>query len=336
MVLTVVLVSFFPTKSHASTASPAAGSNPHAELIHAKTKSRLNPALPVRVYGNSVIPGGVHGSSELVAALERDEILRTHFIDFDTANARVVHLKRARLVHVSYRMGNNSYWTKNRVRLAKGETLLTDGKSFVRTRCGNRIADIPQLMVSRMEPAPEVLETALDMPREALNLTSYSPGTGQAAGIANGSSDTSRNFTAPVDTLGMQASGPLADKAFGDQRTLPAVAELPAAVLDQVKKLFPALPEAINNEVLSGPVVAPLTELTPSDSTIPLMDNVTVPVSLSALTTLPLPHGDLNTVAVQTEDSAVPEPGVAALLGLSLVSLGLCRRRRAPTQAASS
>ena len=72
-------------------------------------------ATPVRVYGNSVIPGGVQGASELMAVLAGDKVTRAHFANFDAANAYVVHAPIARRVHVSYRMGNAIYWTKNKV-----------------------------------------------------------------------------------------------------------------------------------------------------------------------------------------------------------------------------
>jgi hypothetical protein len=53
---------------------------------------------------------------------------------------------------VSYRIGNRVYWTRHKVKLRKGETLLTDGKMTARTRCANRVEEKPQQESSRMEP----------------------------------------------------------------------------------------------------------------------------------------------------------------------------------------
>lgn len=159
--------------------TPAAAPQLKQALVPARAQVIANPVPNKPVYRHSVIPGGVRASSELASALVRDRVARIHYANFDAAKARLVHLKAPRLVHVSYRMGNKIYWTKKKVRLAKGETLLTDGKSFVRTRCGNRIADVPQSTVSDREPAPEVLDSVVPEAHGASNHSVHSTSSGQ-------------------------------------------------------------------------------------------------------------------------------------------------------------
>lgn len=118
-------------------------------------------AKPVRlVYRNSVVPGGVHSAAELAAVIARDPIAAAHYANFNVAAAHIVRVEKSRLVHVSYRIGNQIYWTRKPVRLALGETLLSDGEHLIRTRCGNRLADDAQGPVLLNEPDAEVLETA--------------------------------------------------------------------------------------------------------------------------------------------------------------------------------
>ena len=64
-----------------------------------------------------------------------------HYAGFDYAHARLVQLLTERSVYLSYRIGNRVYWTRHRVKLHKGETLLTDGKMTARTRCANRVEE---------------------------------------------------------------------------------------------------------------------------------------------------------------------------------------------------
>ena len=297
MILTVMLMSFFPAKTHASTASPAAVSFTSAELMLAQSQPRVDPASPVRVYGNSVIPGGVSGSLELTSALGRDKIVSDHFVDFDAANSRVVHLERAKLVYVSYRLGNNIYWTKNKVRLAKGEALLTDGKSFVRARCGNRIADDPQLMVSNMEPAPEVLDTAKVMPSNALSSTSDAPGSiGTGAATASGASDNAGKITAPASAL--TARQQLATTVSGS--TTPRKDNL-AVLESRSDRTTSPLPQENANP--AGAVLANF---------------------LSGLSDLDSPPLGLLADVTATE---LPEPGSLALLMLTLIFMALVRLR---------
>ena len=215
LLLILIVGSAWITNSQASTSTPLPV--PAARL--------KQDTAPVGVYGNSVIPGGVHGPSELTSALARDQIARVHYASFDSANAYIVHVKKARLVHVSYRMGDKIYWTKKKVRLAVGEALLTDGKSFVRTRCGNRIANLPQVMVSNMEPAPEVLDTLLAAP--LAEVSSVAPASAELHLAAiNGFAGNAENAGAPRDSTlasSLQGSAP----SFAPQTSLPLATQTP-------------------------------------------------------------------------------------------------------------
>jgi hypothetical protein len=126
---------------------------------------RPEEAPPKRVvYPHSVIPGGVQNRGELSREMSRDPVIAAHFTDFRVAEARIVRVQQERLVHVSYRLGEKIFWTARRVRLRRGETLITDGRSYARTRCGNRVAVVPQSPVSPADPPDEVFDTPLPPP----------------------------------------------------------------------------------------------------------------------------------------------------------------------------
>lgn len=110
------------------------------------------------VYPYSVIPGGIRNAHELKLAAERDPVVASHYRGFDYDHARVVRLVLARTVYVSYRIGNKVYWTRHRVSLKKGETVITDGRMTARTRCGNRVEEVPQQATSNAEPPVEKFE----------------------------------------------------------------------------------------------------------------------------------------------------------------------------------
>lgn len=106
-----------------------------------------------KVYPYSVVPGGVRDGQELKWAADHDPVVKAHYAGFDFDHAHIVRLALDRTAHVSYRIGNKVYWTRRRVKLKKGETLLTDGKMTARTRCANRVEDVPQKAISAEEPA---------------------------------------------------------------------------------------------------------------------------------------------------------------------------------------
>jgi hypothetical protein len=92
--------------------------------------------------------------------LAYDPVAAAHYAAFDLAKARVVQVQEARFVYVSYRKGDDVFWTSKKLRLAVGETLITDGQHISRTRCGNQISDEPRLPVSLAgDPEPQMLDT---------------------------------------------------------------------------------------------------------------------------------------------------------------------------------
>jgi hypothetical protein len=98
--------------------------------------------------------------AELRSALAHDPVAAAHYAAFDLANARVVQVREARSVYVSYRRGDDVFWTSKKLRLAVGETLITDGQHISRTRCGNQISDEPRMPVSLAgDPEPQTLDT---------------------------------------------------------------------------------------------------------------------------------------------------------------------------------
>lgn len=141
--------------------TPPAPAQPALRLVAAVASA---PQAGVRrVYPFSVVPGGVSGRAELVHALQADRVVAVHYAGFEVARTSTVTVDKPRAVYVSYRKGDKVYWTRKRVTLAQGETLLSDGSNEIRTRCGNRISDVPRLPVADDEPAPQVLDTAMDV-----------------------------------------------------------------------------------------------------------------------------------------------------------------------------
>jgi len=110
------------------------------------------------VYPYSVVPGGINDARELKWVAEHDPVVAAHYAGFDYDHARVVRLVLARTAYVSYRIGNKVYWTRHRVTLKKGETVITDGKITARARCANRVEEIPQQATSSSEPPPAKFE----------------------------------------------------------------------------------------------------------------------------------------------------------------------------------
>jgi len=120
---------------------------------------KVEPAKYQRItYPYSVVPNGVHSREELIDSINNDPIIAAHFADFDVGQARIDKAQETQLVYVSYRMRNGIFWTAKTIKLPEGETLITDGHSVVRARCGNRISAVPQQPTSSEEPLVETFD----------------------------------------------------------------------------------------------------------------------------------------------------------------------------------
>lgn len=123
-----------------------------SRLLLANQEQLFRPQTARLVYPYSVVPGGFENAREMKWIAEHDPVVAEHYAGFDYDHAREVRLVLARTVYVSYRIGNHVYWTHRRVSLHKGEKLITDGKMTARARCGNRVEEVPQKVMSAEEP----------------------------------------------------------------------------------------------------------------------------------------------------------------------------------------
>jgi hypothetical protein len=117
-----------------------------------------------QVYPYSVVDGGVHSVQELRSAIGRDPVVAKHYSNFKLDRATVIEAKAEGNFHVSYRMGDGIFWTEKRLKVAKGERLITDGTHFTRTRCANLLSEAPKGITSPHEPAAEVFDTPSSPP----------------------------------------------------------------------------------------------------------------------------------------------------------------------------
>jgi hypothetical protein len=285
---------------------------PSAGIAFAPARARIAAAAvsPAKlVYRNSVLPGGVGSAAELRSALAHDPVAAAHYAGFNVAAARKVQVERARLVHVSYRIGDRIYWTKKPVRLALGETLLSDGEHLARGRCGNRISDGAQAPVLANEPAAEVLEMAyvsadplIDAPSDAAPRAD-GDASAQVAEAAPAARTRGMSYFATVPPSGFQATPP----TYAPPRIF-AFANAPATSTTPAQT--PPPPGTPGSTPPKSPVPESPTPAAPPPSPPPATPAAT-------------PNPPLN---IPPAPTPIPEPGSAALLGLGVAILLLLRR----------
>jgi hypothetical protein len=206
------------------------------------------------------------------------------------------------MAYMSYRRDGKIYWTSHKVQLQQGETILTDGNSQVRARCGNCISlepmqptapDEPQaLEFDALEPEPIIIPSR--------GFASLGPGVLLAE---------------PFGTLPFSAFGPLPIGSF-------------AGGLDE--------PSTVPEPLFDGPGPMPLSfeecvGITPCTSS---SDSPEPPVLVNIPPVTPpvdVPE-DFNPESPGDDDDdppaqPVPEPGTLLLVGGGALSLAMKRMR---------
>jgi len=152
-----------PTVS-AQAHAPAAAATPVPAVL--RTAAQVETKKTRRVYPYSIVPGGVLDRKELTHAVAVDQVVAAHYAAFEASKTTVRTVDKPRAVYVSYRKGDKVFWTAKKLQLAEGETLLSDGRNEIRTRCGNRISDVPQLPVEANGPGEEELDASVEQEDE--------------------------------------------------------------------------------------------------------------------------------------------------------------------------
>jgi hypothetical protein len=159
LVPSVLLVTLLVIAKHRQS---AAQPQSHVNSLSANWQTAIDVSAPVEsrrpVFPYSVIPGGVRDAKELAAAVSKDRVVADHYFNFNLSRAHTLRLDRPTAMYVSYRANNHIYWTRNRMLIPAGETLISDGENFARVRCGNRLSKIAALPVSAVDPPREQLE----------------------------------------------------------------------------------------------------------------------------------------------------------------------------------
>ncbi len=117
-----------------------------------------------KVYPMSVVPGGVYSDRELAWAQVRDPVVAEHYRGLNPSSMKRQVLEDPISRYVSFRRGNQIYWTRTPLRVPKGEMVLADSDSMVRVRCGNRLSDTPRdptLPINERQPTEVDLDIAM-------------------------------------------------------------------------------------------------------------------------------------------------------------------------------
>jgi hypothetical protein len=119
------------------------------------------------VFPYSVVPGGVISEEEVEASVASDPVVAQHYAGIITARLQLTRLPATIYAYASFRTANGVHWTTRKIRVPKGELLLSDGVNLIRARCGNRLnfappeGALPPAPPPPIEPPEVVLEHGL-------------------------------------------------------------------------------------------------------------------------------------------------------------------------------
>jgi len=303
-----------------------------------------------RIYPYSIVPGGVGDRAELARVVQADKVVAAHYASFEVDKAHAVTVAKPRFVHVSYRKGDQVYWTAKKVQLAEGETLLSDGHNEIRGRCGNLISETAMLPVEAAAPGDELDAAVEEAPDGSLNVAAPFAGTDAGQRFALLSFPNGAGMLAVTGGEGWQAPA----SPFGSMpgSAYPGGYGSPVAFNGgQSASILPAPAPGSQADSPAGPVYTAISSGSTSETPHPggkdhngataglpvrLPDTVQpepiVDIKTPELPDVLLTPGDLPTVPVQTlqPTGQAPEPSSLWLGAVGIAALGLLRRGRRP------
>ena len=263
------------------------------------------------VYRYSVIPGGAYTPDQLRDSIRLDPVVAAHYKDLDQSKLQVQTVAHDQYAYVSYRKGDAIYWTKNKVLLREGETVITDGTKLIRGKCGNCISSAPQLPTASGEPDVVEFDRLVDPVAPQLTQAEKPLVTPVPAPVGTPSAAT------PVEPLNPLLAGPLG--------STPLAAGTPNQPLNETDVPPPA-PSTLGPRVPLPPLtpqppdVFPTPpDLSPPGGTPPPLVPEDVPPRFSP----PGPDGPTTPVS-----DPVPVPEAGPLLLVAAGAATLMRRRR--------
>ena len=327
-----------------------------------KTSAAAPAAASRRIYPHSIIPGGVESREDIVRRVAADPVVARHYASFDIARAHTVTVNQPRAVHVSYRRGDKVYWTAKKMMLVQGETLLTDGASDIRGRCGNRISDTAMLPVAMNEPTAAELDESMNVasdPAEEGSLQNASFGDdmmdGNPTAFQRFASFTLATDAPPValpDRPGMPSVPAYTQNGMGLMPTsYLSVSSGPALALGPATQgSVTVTPPSATPAPVDAPVAAPATPVTPVRTTPDTPAAPVAPVTpatpgLPVTPALPLPPVTVDTPATPPlpgtpvadplppvtpplPHGEIPEPGTLSLVGAAFALMFAMTRRK--------
>jgi hypothetical protein len=323
----------------AAAPAPAAAAQP--AVPQAETKKTR------RVYPYSIVPGGVVDRRELAHAIVVDKLVAAHYAAFEASKATIKTVAAPRGVYVSYRKGDKVYWTAKKLQLAQGETVLSDGQNEIRTRCGNRISDVPQLPVEAKGPSEEELDSSVEQAQEGDD-----EGSVAQVGFAVDGNPVGQSFhlqTFATSGTVPNNGTPLAYRMAGvpafydstpagawDRGTLPQVLAARTSPADTGTDGNTGTETGGGTDKGGSPTRDPQLPTTLDDTKLPSTDTGTKPPSQIPGTLLPpttdLPGTTDKPGKTPTKPGAAPEPGTLLLGAAGAAALLAARRSRKRTR----
>ena len=325
------------------------GTNPDVPMPRATPRAFLDDHEPAThpdrpAYRYSVIPRGAYSGEELREALSIDGIAAGHHRAVVLDAVRVETLTAPRQVYMSYRVGDDIAWTKHKVLLPAGETILTDGVNEIRARCGNGVSDVPREPTRDREPEPLAFDEVDDPATYAVNrpaplgfaplLTGGAPPVlpfsdfpPDGAGVPGDSDPFARDLIPLGGLMSLDGAGPRPGEGFDEAEAFlidqPILIDPPIDGLDEIDLDLEVL-DPDHTEVPSGVSDDPILVV----STPELFFEY--PGLFGPPTTTTDPVHDQDPLE-GNQIPAVPEPGTIFLLGAGIsaaIARGLYTRRR--------